>query len=190
MFWTAFLNCHKLQKIVLVVTGVATGETLERWSFDIESDKETTMNGCGPSSIAAAAFKCIGRLACAMISQAGLVASVACRPVKHYKEGKEITKEIQALLRQITASVAFLPILDEDCAFDLLLYTDKDQALGTEWEESEAKYARLLLVPLLIGCCLWPLPRATRLGAMQHCLRRGRDEARPLTRILGDTRRV
>ena len=37
---------HMLQKIVLVVTGVDSGETLERWSFDIEADKEVTEDGC------------------------------------------------------------------------------------------------------------------------------------------------
>ena len=38
---------------------------------------------------------------------------------------KEITGEIQAIIRQITASVTFLPLLNEPCAFDLLFYTDK-----------------------------------------------------------------
>ena len=31
------------------------------------------------------------------------------------KEEKEISKEIQAIIRQITASVTFLPLLDEPC---------------------------------------------------------------------------
>ena len=31
------------------------------------------------------------------------------------KEAKEISKEIQAIIRQITASVTFLPLLDEPC---------------------------------------------------------------------------
>merc|ERR1712086_821277 len=42
------------------------------------------------------------------------------------KSQKEITSEIQAIIRQITASVTFLPLLDEPCTFDLLVYTDND----------------------------------------------------------------
>lgn len=48
-------------------------------------------------------------------------------------------KEIQAIIRQITASVTFLPLLDETCSIDLLAYTDKDAAVPVEWEESDAK---------------------------------------------------
>jgi mitotic spindle assembly checkpoint protein MAD2 len=35
-----------------------------------------------------------------------------------------IAKEIAAILRQITASTSFLPLLDAVCTFDLLVYTD------------------------------------------------------------------
>ena len=45
-------------------------------------------------------------------------------PVKNAtKSQKEITSEIQAIIRQITASVTFLPLLTEPCAFDLLVRT-------------------------------------------------------------------
>jgi hypothetical protein len=73
-----YLMVHALQKVVVVVTGVTTGENLERWAFDIEADKEVTEDGGGPV---------------------------------HEKPMKEITKEIQAIIRQITASVTFLPML-------------------------------------------------------------------------------
>ncbi|CAE8606419.1 unnamed protein product [Polarella glacialis] len=49
-------------------------------------------------------------------------------------------KEIQAIIRQITASVTFLPLLDEPCAFDLLIYTDRDAQVPTAWAESDPKY--------------------------------------------------
>lgn len=68
---------HALQKVVIVVSGVNTGETLERWAFDIEADKEITEATEAPPE----------------------------------KPQKEITKEIQAIMRQITASVTFLPML-------------------------------------------------------------------------------
>lgn len=42
------------------------------------------------------------------------------------KSEKEVMGEIQAIIRQITASVTFLPLLEENCSFDLLVYTDDD----------------------------------------------------------------
>ena len=40
------------------------------------------------------------------------------------KPAKEISQEISAIIRQITASVTFLPLLEEACTFDLLVYTN------------------------------------------------------------------
>ncbi len=50
---------------------------------------------------------------------------------------KEITSEIQAIMRQITASVTFLPLLNEPCAFDLLVYADKEATVPVLWEDSD-----------------------------------------------------
>ncbi|XP_006639272.1 mitotic spindle assembly checkpoint protein MAD2A isoform X1 [Lepisosteus oculatus] len=52
------------------------------------------------------------------------------------KSIKAIQKEIQIIIRQITATVTFLPVLETDCAFDLLIYTDKDMEVPEKWEES------------------------------------------------------
>ena len=60
---------------------------LERWNFDIETDKEGVHN-----------------------------------PDKEFdKSEKDIMSEIQAIIRQITASVTFLPLLQDACTFDLLV---------------------------------------------------------------------
>lgn len=56
------------------------------------------------------------------------------------KPEKEIMSEISALIRQITASVTFLPLLDEPCTFDLLVYADNDAEVPQAWEESDPKY--------------------------------------------------
>jgi mitotic spindle assembly checkpoint protein MAD2 len=53
---------------------------------------------------------------------------------------KDIQREIQAVIRQITATVTFLPLLDEACAFDLLVYTDKEALVPKAWEESDPQY--------------------------------------------------
>jgi len=93
-----------VQKLVLVVASVASKEVLERWVFDIQSEKAPNGNGVVE------------------------------------KSEKEITKEIQALIRQITASVSYLPLLDELCTFDLLVYTDAAVAVPQTWEESDPRY--------------------------------------------------
>lgn len=48
-----------------------------------------------------------------------------------------IRAEIQALMRQITASVSFLPVINEDCAFDLLVYATADCDVPQTWELSD-----------------------------------------------------
>lgn len=42
------------------------------------------------------------------------------------KSMKKIQGEIRDIIRQITASVTFLPVLSEPCAFDLLVYANTD----------------------------------------------------------------
>lgn len=53
------------------------------------------------------------------------------------KPEKEITQEIQAIMRQITASVTFLPLLSESCSFDLLVYADQAATVPVLWEDSD-----------------------------------------------------
>lgn len=56
------------------------------------------------------------------------------------KSHKDIQTEIQAIIRQITASVTFLPLLEEPCTFDLLVYANADCSVPAAWEESDPKY--------------------------------------------------
>eukprot|EP00727_Mastigamoeba_balamuthi_P006470 m51a1_g2443 Mitotic spindle assembly checkpoint protein MAD2 (200) ;mRNA; r:867823-868666 len=93
-----------VKKLVLVVSGLESGQTLERWTFAIQ----TTRPAAG--------------------------AQPAEKPLA------EIQAEIRAIIRQITASVTFLPLLDEPCSFDLLVFTDMDVGVPTLWEESDPKY--------------------------------------------------
>eukprot|EP00029_Vermamoeba_vermiformis_P012076 TRINITY_DN6887_c0_g1_i1.p1 TRINITY_DN6887_c0_g1~~TRINITY_DN6887_c0_g1_i1.p1 ORF type:complete len:202 (+),score=45.60 TRINITY_DN6887_c0_g1_i1:115-720(+) len=98
--WLMGGNVHKL---VVVIADCETGESKERWNFDIQTDKE-----------------------------AGATGST--------KPEKEIVDEIRQIIRQITASVTFLPLLETPCSFDLLVYTDKNASVPSKWEESEPKY--------------------------------------------------
>lgn len=101
----AWLAAGQVQKLVLVITGVESKETLERWVFNVETDK----------------------------------AALAPGVVKH-KSHKDIQGEIGAIIRQITASVTFLPLLDEACTFDLLVYADEAASVPRAWEESDPRY--------------------------------------------------
>lgn len=55
------------------------------------------------------------------------------------KEDAEIQQEIQSIFRQITASVTFLPVLDGDCTFNVLVYADADSEVPLEWGDSDAR---------------------------------------------------
>lgn len=94
-----------VQKLVIVVASVDSGETCERWTFDVQTDK-----------------------AAAQIEE-GV-----------QRDEKDITSEIQAIIRQITASVTFLPLLTSPCTFDLLVYTDSAVDIPQAWEESDPRY--------------------------------------------------
>jgi mitotic spindle assembly checkpoint protein MAD2 len=105
-----------LQRLVVVVQGVDSMETLERWQFNVSvqdnhpaagSENVTPNNNVEKS-----------------------------KP----KSMKEIHGEIQAIVRQITASVTFLPLLDEPCTFDLLVYTDKNVNVPEKWQDSDPCY--------------------------------------------------
>jgi mitotic spindle assembly checkpoint protein MAD2 len=95
-----------VQQLVIVITGVEKENVLERWVFDVETDKK-------------------------LIRDTNAVVE---------KSEKEITGEIQAIIRQITASVSFLPLLEDACTFDLLVITDQDLQVPQQWEESDPKY--------------------------------------------------
>ncbi|XP_045211403.1 mitotic spindle assembly checkpoint protein MAD2A-like [Mercenaria mercenaria] len=56
------------------------------------------------------------------------------------KSEKEVNGEIRAVIRQITASVTFLPLIEEPCSFDLLVYTDKDLEVPDSWGESGPQF--------------------------------------------------
>jgi mitotic spindle assembly checkpoint protein MAD2 len=55
------------------------------------------------------------------------------------KTDEEIQAEIQSIFRQITASVTFLPMLDGNCTFNVLVYADADSEVPLEWGDSDAK---------------------------------------------------
>mmetsp|Transcript_38505 Transcript_38505/g.56505 ORF Transcript_38505/g.56505 Transcript_38505/m.56505 type:complete len:227 (-) Transcript_38505:169-849(-) len=113
-----------VQRLVVVVSGVDSGETLERWQFNVGVEKDgdgMAASGFGDENVAH------NNVPKQTSSKKG-------------KSLKEIHDEIQAIIRQITASVTFLPLLNEPCSFDLLVYTNKEAVVPKKWEESDPRY--------------------------------------------------
>ena len=102
----------KCNKLVICIMDKDTGEVVERWAFDIE------------------------RLP---IEQGGNGKDDSQEEPKLSKE--EIQKQIRALIRQITASVTFLPDLSNKgrYTFNVLAYTDAYAKVPMEWGDSDAK---------------------------------------------------
>ncbi|RUS81762.1 hypothetical protein EGW08_010454 [Elysia chlorotica] len=89
-----------IEKLVIVIKEVGTNVVVERWQFDIESDKTVDKDTKREVSI------------------------------------KQIQDDMRSVIRQITASVTFLPLLDKTCCFDVLVYTDKGLEVPTTWGET------------------------------------------------------
>jgi mitotic spindle assembly checkpoint protein MAD2 len=53
------------------------------------------------------------------------------------KTDEHIRGEVQALMRQLTASVSFMPVIEEPCAFDLLVYASAECSVPEAWELSD-----------------------------------------------------
>lgn len=100
------LDNMTIQKLILVIKRIDDEEVVERWQFNLICDK-------------------------AFVDRDGK------SETKENKKGEdEVRKEIQAVMRQITGSVALLPLLDFPCSFDILLYTDKNIDTPLSWNET------------------------------------------------------
>lgn len=110
-----WLGRGELQALVLAVASVETGAVVERWVFDVEATDDAEAGEGGATAAAAVG----GR-----------------GGIKAPKEEKAVTAEIQAIIRQITASITFLPLLEDACTFDLIFYVSAAAATPDECEES------------------------------------------------------
>lgn len=112
----------KLQKFILVIIDKLTGDPVERWEFNIQifEDDDNMSNDNNNEHL---------------------------NGNTNGKSKDLIKKEIQAIIRQITSSTTYLPILDGEFTFNILVYTDhntnqipiewcdtKDQSLSGEFE--------------------------------------------------------
>ncbi|KFY32565.1 hypothetical protein V493_00078 [Pseudogymnoascus sp. VKM F-4281 (FW-2241)] len=110
----------KISKLVVVITSKDTGEHMERWQFDVQIFNKKKSSSSS--------------------KKAADQENAAPEPEPSAeKTEKEIQDEIQSIFRQITASVTFLPQLEGDCTFNVLVYADADSEVPMEWGDSDAK---------------------------------------------------
>ncbi|KAL8286495.1 hypothetical protein RQP46_004512 [Phenoliferia psychrophenolica] len=100
-----------ISRLVMAIISKETRETIERWQFDINVED---VPGKGGKENAAPA-----------------------KPAKPERTTTEIQKDIQDTIRQIVSSVTFLPVVEEKCVFNILVYTDLDTKVPTEWIDSD-----------------------------------------------------
>merc|ERR1719334_1262994 len=105
-----WLLTGEIQKLVLVIASSDDGTALERWVFNVETDQTKTVGSTAPN-----------------------------KSKKSKKSVKEIRNEIRGIIRQITSSVTFLPLLEVPCSFEVLVYTDKECKVPKLWQESQPK---------------------------------------------------
>ena len=135
-----WLTNDDVQRLVVVVTGIDSGETLERWQFNVciedgSGGVEVSVAGGGGGgenneNVAHNVIECGDDEKKSRNDGSS----------KGTKTVKEVHDEIQAIIRQITASVTFLPLLNEPCSFDLLIYTNKTATVPKKWEDSDPSY--------------------------------------------------
>lgn len=90
-------NC--VEKFSMIISNVQTSEVLECWDFKVEAepvDQNEDPNLLDPNTKTSS------------------------------KELKKIQSEIGAVMRQIAATVSYLPLLENLCSFDLLIHTMKE----------------------------------------------------------------
>nr|OQO19954.1 hypothetical protein B0A51_11120 [Rachicladosporium sp. CCFEE 5018] len=117
-----WMQKSKISKLVIVVTSKETGEHIERWQFDVNVFNDSSKKRAEAST------------------EDKENADARTEPDSaSEKTEPEIQAEIQSLFRQVTASVTFLPMLDGNCTFNVLVYADADSDVPLEWGDSDAK---------------------------------------------------
>lgn len=107
----------KVSRLVLAIISKETREVVERWQFDValENQKAAASGQADDEAKENEPVRCV-------MSIEGAIGPTEYGPAysqdassKPPKTEKEIHQEIQAIIRQITASVTFLPVIEEKC---------------------------------------------------------------------------
>ncbi|KAI9619466.1 hypothetical protein H4Q26_014228 [Puccinia striiformis f. sp. tritici PST-130] len=121
----------KISRLVLVIQQKDDGETIERWEFAVKVEEELSPvveENSSPNPISATTKP----------TSESTVDIEDPKPTKP-RTLAQVQSDIQKIIRQIIATVSFLPIPDTDRTFKVLAYTHsvgEDEA--TEWNDSDA----------------------------------------------------
>ncbi|KAI8850595.1 DNA-binding protein [Chytridium lagenaria] len=121
-----WILAKSVSKLVLAISNKDTQEVVERWQFDISLENDDT---------AMTTLKCKYFLFVDFLKEIKIVCAYSKKALP--KTEKQINEEIAAILRQVTASVSFLPVLSDPCTFNVLAYTDKNAEVPATWEDSD-----------------------------------------------------
>ena len=116
-----------VKKLVLVIKDIHENDVVERWQFDIQCDKNFKGEGYVKRNmwnIHSSLFICLFRKSMLLVRFKYLLYILLSRCKTVDKPEGEVKKEIMGVLRQITASVSFLPLLDCQCKEFLYLVLD------------------------------------------------------------------
>ncbi|CAD6581958.1 MAG: hypothetical protein TREMPRED_003144 [Tremellales sp. Tagirdzhanova-0007] len=114
-----WLLSSSITRLVLAIKSIETDETLERWQFDIHADDQNVTEGHNLNG--------------------GNEVKGGKGGKRKEKTEKEVQGEIREIMKQITSSVTFLPILEEPCTFTLLAYTNDspEVAIPSTWGDAD-----------------------------------------------------
>lgn len=93
----------------MIISNIHTKEILEKWDFKVDAE----------------------------VNQNKDTNNVDASNPTSSKELKQIQEEIRAVMRQICATVSYLPLLEGLCSFDLHIHTLKDCEIPENWNETE-----------------------------------------------------
>ncbi|PWN25226.1 DNA-binding protein [Jaminaea rosea] len=109
-----WIEAGELTRLVVAIVEKESGETRERWQFDLEVTGKESEQPASSSAPPAPGSK---------------------------KTDAQVKAEIAAIIKQITASCTFLPVIEEECAFQILAYTNSQlsEPVPLEWQDSDAR---------------------------------------------------
>lgn len=107
-----------MEKISLIITNAHNREVLECWEFKVENEGTSATNGTTNGSASE------------------VDKSDAKNPISN-KDLQRIQAEIRDVMRQISATVTYLPLLDTICSFDVLIHTLDGCEVPTNFNETE-----------------------------------------------------
>ncbi|TYJ59149.1 hypothetical protein B9479_000138 [Cryptococcus floricola] len=103
-----------ITRLVLAIKSADTGETAERWQFDLYTDDS------------------------ALDPLPGGPKATAKGEKKKDKTEKEVQGEIREIIKQITSTVTFLPMPEGEYTFNILAYHDgSSEAIPATWDDAD-----------------------------------------------------